>query len=130
MINFQRFEHVNLSCRDVSKTRRFYQTLFPDWFVRAEGDGWIHLGNESFYLSLFEEPSHTLRTHSPYDSVGINHIGFVIQDGEVMRAILDASQIEYELHSDAPETQFRVYIFDPDGNEIELIEYQPEYALR
>jgi catechol 2,3-dioxygenase-like lactoylglutathione lyase family enzyme len=129
-MNFQRFEHVNLSCRDIHTTQQFYQTLFPDWFVRTEGAGWTHFGNEQFYLSLFAESSHTPRTHQPYHSIGVNHIGFVIQNGEVMREILDKNGIAYEVNNDAPETKFRVYLFDPDGNEIELIEYAKEYAMR
>lgn len=129
-MNFQRFEHVNLSCRDIYATQKFYQTLFPDWFVRAEGTGWMHLGNEQFYLSLFVEPSHTPRIHHPYDSIGINHIGFVIHDGKAMQKILDKNNIAYEVNDDAPETQFRVYLNDPDDNEIELIEYTEKYAMR
>jgi catechol 2,3-dioxygenase-like lactoylglutathione lyase family enzyme len=129
-MNFQRFEHVNLSCRDIHATQKFYQALFPDWFVRAEGAGWIHFGNEQFYLSLFAEPSHTPRTHHAYDSIGINHIGFVIQDGKAMQEILNKNNIAYEVNDDAPETQFRVYLNDPDDNEIELIEYTNEYAMR
>lgn len=129
-MNFQRLEHVNLSCRDIYTTQQFYQTLFPDWFVRAEGSGWVHFGSEQFYLSLFTEPSHTPRTHQPYDSIGINHIGFVIHDGKAMQDILKSNEIPYELNDDAPETKFRAYLYDPDGNEIELIEYTREYAMR
>ena len=129
-MNFQRFEHINLSCRDLKATQQFYQTLFPNWFVRAEGEGWIHFGDRQFYLSLFEEPSHTVRDYEPYASIGVNHVGFVIQDGSAMQAILDAAGIPYELMNDAPETKFRAYLNDPDGNEIELIEYEPAYAMR
>ncbi len=129
-MNFQRFEHINLSCHDLKATQQFYQTLFPDWFVRAQGEGWVHFGDRQFYLSLFEEPSQTHRDYAPYASIGINHVGFVIQDGEAMQAVLDANGIEYQLVDDASETQFRIYLCDPDGNEIELIEYKPAYAMR
>ncbi len=129
-MTFQRFEHINLSCCNLEATQRFYQTLFPDWFVREQGDGWMHLGNEQFYISLFEEPSCTVRNYAPYASVGFNHVGFVIQDGQAMQAILDREGIRYEVNNDAPETAFRAYLIDPDGNEIELIEYAKTYALR
>lgn len=130
MAQFQRFEHVNLSCRDLEATQRFYQTLFPDWYIRAEGPGWIHLGSDQFYLSLFEEPSQTPRSYTPYSSIGINHIGFVIQNGSDMQHRLEQQDIHYESMTDAPEAKFRVYLNDPDGNELELIEYEPAYALR
>ena len=129
-MNFVCFEHINLSCRDIGVTQQFYQALFPDWKIRTQGPGWVHLGNDQFYVSLFEEPSQTLRTHIPYDSIGFNHVGLVIQDGDAMRATLEKQGIAYRELKDAPETKFRVYLDDPDGNEIELIEYQPVYALR
>ena len=55
-MNLIRFEHINVSCKDINATKKFYQTLFPDWYVRAEGvfEGrrWMHLGNNQFYLAL------------------------------------------------------------------------------
>lgn len=131
-MNFQRFEHINLSCRDLDASKTFYQTLFPDWFVRAEGewqgDRWLHLGNRQFYLALNDRPE-AKRDHQPYEGIGINHVGFVIDDGEKIKMTLDANGIEYYTMT-APETKFRIYVNDPDGNEIELVEYQADYALR
>jgi catechol 2,3-dioxygenase-like lactoylglutathione lyase family enzyme len=128
-INFQRFEHINLSCRDINVTRQFYQTLFPDWFVRTEGEGWMHFGNHQFYLSLFEEPSQTERRDRPYYSIGINHVGFVVEDGEAMKTYLDAVGIDYVVEM-SPETLVRLYLSDPDGNEIELVAYPLDYPFR
>lgn len=131
-MNFNRFEHINLACKNLNVTVSFYQTLFPDWRVRAEGenqgDRWLHFGNDHFYLALNEAPSQE-RVHQLYENIGINHVGFVINDGDAMKALLDAHHIEYYTLS-APETRHRLYVTDPDGNEIELVEYQPNYALR
>jgi catechol 2,3-dioxygenase-like lactoylglutathione lyase family enzyme len=127
-----RFEHINLSCQDLETSKQFYQTLFPDWFVRAKGEWqnerWIHFGDRQFYLALNEAPD-AERTQYPYEGIGINHIGFVIDNGEKMKAVLEANGIEY-CTMDAPETKFRIYVSDPDGNEIELVEYQDAYELR
>ncbi|EKQ71011.1 lactoylglutathione lyase-like lyase [Leptolyngbyaceae cyanobacterium JSC-12] len=131
-MNFNRFEHVNLNVQNLEDSKRFYQTLFPDWYVRAEGTNqgcrWLHFGNGQFYLALNDSPGAT-RTHSPYEGIGINHIGFVITDAEKMRSLLEHNGIEYYT-GESPETKARLYINDPDGNEIELVEYQPDYALR
>ncbi len=131
-MNFIRFEHLNLSCHNIQDSQKFYQTLFPDWYVRAEGvfEGrkWLHLGNNQFYLALNEEPDQK-RLHTSYDNIGINHVGWVIQDGEAMRKLLDNQSIEYYEMS-SPETKHRIYVNDPDGNEIELVEYEDNYALR
>ncbi|BAZ28651.1 glyoxalase family protein [Cylindrospermum sp. NIES-4074] len=131
-MNFIRFEHINLSCKDIEAAKKFYQTLFPDWYVRAEGifDGrkWIHFGNNQFYLALNHTPGQE-RVHHAYDNIGINHIGFVIKDGESMLNLLEAKGIEYYTLT-APETKHRIYVNDPDDNEIELVEYQPDYVLK
>ncbi|GAA6617331.1 VOC family protein [Scytonema sp. NUACC26] len=131
-MNLLRFEHINISCKDINATQKFYQSLFPDWYVRAEGvfNGryWRHLGNNQFYIALNDEANQE-RVHVPYEKIGINHVGFVIRDGEVMKKLLDEEGIEYYTMT-APETKHRIYVNDPDGNEIELVEYNLEYALK
>ncbi|PSB01655.1 VOC family protein [Merismopedia glauca] len=125
-----RFEHINLSTRNIKAMQEFYQILFPDWYIRAEGTGWMHLGNNQFYISLFEEPEAPQRSHQPYASIGFNHIGFVVTDGAAIQKTLEASAIKYEIVHDAPETKCRIYLFDPDSNELELIEYLDAYPLK
>lgn len=131
-MNFTRFEHINVSCKNINATKKFYQTLFPDWYVRVEGvfNGrhWMHLGNKQFYLALNNQTDQE-RVHTSYENIGINHVGFVIPDGEAMKKLLDAEGIEYYTMT-ASETKHRIYVNDPDGNEIELVEYNPEYALK
>lgn len=128
----QRFEHINLSCQNLEVTKNFYQTLFPDWYVRAENQEeeshWIHFGNDQFYLAL-NDLSSAKRVHTLYENIGVNHIGLVIDDGDAMKAMLDKNGVEYYTMT-APETKHRIYITDPDGNEIELVEYQKDYQLR
>ncbi|MBE9126729.1 MULTISPECIES: VOC family protein [unclassified Coleofasciculus] len=131
-MKLQRFEHINLACQDLDATKTFYQTLFPDWYVRAENndrhDRWMHFGNDQFYLALNHEPN-LKRVHEIYEMIGVNHVGFVIDDGNAMKTRLEEHGIEYYTMT-ASETKHRIYVTDPDGNEIELVEYHPEYALR
>ncbi len=35
-MNFYRIEHVNKACQNLKTTLQFYQTLFPDWVIRAQ----------------------------------------------------------------------------------------------
>lgn len=128
-----RFEHINMSCKDLDETRAFYQKVFPDWYVRAEGkndhgERWMHFGGDQFYLALTHTPD-SARTHHIYDNVGINHVGFVIRDGEAMKAQLEKNGIEYYTLP-AAETKHRIYITDPNGNETELVEYYENYRLK
>lgn len=131
-MNLKRFEHINLSCQNIDATKEFYKTLFPDWHVRAEdkdGDShWMHLGDDQFYLALNDTPDLN-RVHRLYENIGVNHVGFVIDDGEAMKTRLEKHGIEYYTMT-APETKHRIYVTDPDGNEIELVEYNQDYQLR
>lgn len=129
-MQFRRFEHINQTCRNLDVTRQFYQTLFPTWTVRAEGkEGgwrWQHFGDRQFYLALNQPPNSTQITQS---TGHLDHVGFVIEDGEAMKALLDAQGIEYTVFK-SPETKTRIYVTDPDGTEIELVEYEDTYELR
>lgn len=129
-MNFHRFEHINQSCKDLEATRQFYQTLFPEWTVRAEGEDagwrWMHFGNHQFYLALNQPPN----AASVSTSTGhLDHIGFVIADGEAMKQVLEVNGIEYEVYK-SPETKVRIYVNDPDGTQVELVEYKNDYALK
>jgi catechol 2,3-dioxygenase-like lactoylglutathione lyase family enzyme len=130
-MNFGRIEHINKACQNLETTWQFYQTLFPDWVVRAHEDSddlsWIHFGNDQFYVSLYEQ--HNASKSIPLNTGNIDHIGFVIEDGKKMMALLAANRIEY-LVEDAPETKYRIYVKDPDSTLLELIEYEADYALR
>lgn len=131
-MNFTRFEHINLSCKDIDATKNFYQNIFPDWYIRVEGvngdSRWMHFGNNQFYLALNDTPDNK-RVHELYENIGINHVGFVIEDGEAMKALLDKHGIEYYTMT-APETKHRIYVTDPDGNEVEFVEYNSDYSLK
>ncbi|MGM3309167.1 VOC family protein [Anabaena sp. WFMT] len=131
-MNFMRFEHINISCQNIEVSKKFYQTLFPDWYIRAEGvfdsRPWLHLGNNEFYLALNETPDQK-RVHQIYENIGINHVGFVIKDGEAMKNLLEKEGIEYYTMT-AEETKHRIYVNDSDNNEIELVEYQADYTLK
>lgn len=132
VMQFTRFEHINLSCKNIDATKNFYQTLFPDWHIRVEGVNngarWMHFGNNQFYLALNDSPDEN-RVHQIYENIGINHVGFVINDGDSMKALLEEKGIEYYTLT-APETKHRIYVSDPDGNEVELVEYNLDYSLK
>jgi catechol 2,3-dioxygenase-like lactoylglutathione lyase family enzyme len=87
----------------------------------------ICTGNRQFYISLYQ--SCNAAESTPLNTGNIDHIGFVIDDGEKMMALLEASGIEYVVE-DSPETKYRIYVKDPDSTWLELVEYHADYALR
>lgn len=130
-MNFHRIEHINKACQNLETTLQFYQTLFPDWSIRAcektDDPSWLHFGNHQFYISLYgrSEQSDSIAI----DTGSIDHVGFVIEDGKEMIAVLEKNGIEYFVE-DAPETKYRIYVKDPDGLFLELVEYNEGYELR
>ena len=130
-MNFYRIEHINKVCQNLETTLQFYRTLFPDWFIRAHEESddlsWIHFGNDQFYISLYGRRDASKPI--PLNTGNIDHIGFVIENGEKMIAALKTNRIEY-LVEDATETKYRIYVKDPDSTLLELVEYNESYELR
>lgn len=123
-------EHVNITVRDLDESSAFYCTLLGgriSWegtavnMTRTVRAAHVELPDRS-YISMFERES---GERAPYDYAppGINHIGFVIDDLAEARDRLRqlACAVEKEA-SYAPGK--RIYLFDPNGIEIELVEYE------
>lgn len=121
-------EHVNITVQDLDRSVAFYQELLAfgiRWTGQAMGSkGTVraaHVGDERCYLALFEaeEPA---RATLDYGRAGLNHVGFNVDDLKATReraiglGTTPHSEYEYE-----PGRRF--YIFDPDGIELELVEY-------
>lgn len=119
-------EHVNLTVNDLPQSVRFYRELFG-FEVRWEGtldDGRhaVHVGDEKHYLSLFQcrTPG---RASNDYGPVGVNHFGFVVEDLDAMKGRLRSLGVELLSEADY-EPGRRLYFLDPNGIEIELVQYE------
>ncbi len=118
-------EHINLTVSNLSRSIEFYRRLFG-WGVRWQGTTTggtpaVHIGDERCYIALFEAPK-TGRWAIDYEAVGFNHFGVVVDDLEVMTQRLDELGAEHGLEQDY-EPGRRVYFTDPDGIEVELVQY-------
>lgn len=118
-------EHVNLTVSDLDRSIDFYARLF-DFRVRWRGttDGdkpAAHVGDDRCYLALFET-EHPGRHHVDYASVGFNHFGLVVDDLDEMKQRLASLGVSPTDEHDY-EPGRRVYFLDPDGIEVELVQY-------
>ena len=122
-------EHVNVSVPNVDRAVAFYQKLLGfrlRWKgTIGEGRPCAHVGDDGYYIAFFQSD----RTeHAPlnYEDVGINHMGFVVDDLDEMKRRLAELGI-----SSIPEKPYlpgrRVHFFDPDGVEVELVQYDGLY---
>ena len=119
-------EHVNLTVSDVNRTADFYSDLLGfkvRWRGKTtSGQAAAHVGTDRFYLALFQAKSKG-RAHSDYGEVGMNHFGFVVDDLDATRERLVAAGVTPHLEADY-EPGRRLYFMDPDGIEVELVEYE------
>lgn len=119
-------EHVNLTVSNVERSASFYCDLL-DLKVRWKGtisDGTpaAHVGDDRCYLALFqaEQPG---RAPSDYTVVGLNHFGYVVESLDAAKRRLATLGVEPHSEQDY-EPGKRLYFLDPDGIEVELVEYE------
>ncbi len=130
-----RIEHANITVANIDISFDFYHRLFgfeKRWEGEASGENGpvraVHIGTEDTYLSLFETDTEG-RAPASYGSVGFNHLGFEVEDLKPYRSVLKQLGIEVHLEADY-EPGERIYFYDPDGVEIELVEYPPVLVRR
>jgi catechol 2,3-dioxygenase-like lactoylglutathione lyase family enzyme len=89
----------------------------------SEGRPAAHIGNDDSYLALFEaQPDTTGRAVIDYAAVGLNHVGFVVDDLDAARDRLADLGVSPTHEADYDPGR-RLYFLDPDGIEIELVSY-------
>jgi catechol 2,3-dioxygenase-like lactoylglutathione lyase family enzyme len=118
-------EHVNLTVSDLDRSIAFYCDLL-DLSVRwkgpiGEGRLGAHVGDERCYLALFQAAAPG-RVDLDYDRPGLNHFGFVVENLDDARRRVE--QLGATVHHEADyDPGRRIYFLDPDGHEVELVEY-------
>jgi catechol 2,3-dioxygenase-like lactoylglutathione lyase family enzyme len=119
-------EHVNLTVADLDRSIDFYCRLLGlrvRW-RRDAGDApaAAHVGDDRHYLAFFQARGDSPPARLDYESVGLNHFGFVVDDLDAARDRLE--RLGITAHSEADyDPGRRLYFFDPDGIEVELVEY-------
>lgn len=124
-------EHANITVADINKTIEFLTSAFPHFIVRGSGESetdgivrkWLHIGTDEMYVALEEVSSKDEGTRRPYKDVGINHIGFVVEDVEPIIKRLKNADYKESITVEPHPFRKRVYFYDKDGIEYEFIEY-------
>ena len=125
-------EHANLHVENVDRMLEFISTALPDFGIRFDSgkndpERWVHIGNEDFYLAVYQSSAQSQNGKAPYDGrPGINHLGFVVADVETVRqGLTQAGFIETTITNDHP-ARHRIYFNDAEGNDWEFVQYLTE----
>ena len=130
-----RLEHLNLVVKDIEASLSFYQAAFPEWQVRDSGKGewsgkardWLHFGDATSYLTFnnnADSPARDLAGHQ----AGIAHFAFEINNIKALQQRLLEAGFNYRTRGDENPYRHNIYYIDPDGNEIEFVQYFSDLA--
>jgi catechol 2,3-dioxygenase-like lactoylglutathione lyase family enzyme len=123
-------EHLNLVVRDIPQSLTFYQAAFPHWLRRGGGTSawygkarnWLHFGDDYQYLALSDHGDSDIRDHRGYQ-VGLSHFAFVVNNLPLLTQRLVAAGFSPAKGEGEPGVRNNTYFTDPDGYEVEFIEY-------
>jgi len=123
-------EHLNISVTNLDASLKFFQTAFPDFYERGrgsrQGSTWVHFGDEESYVALNDRAKGQQAEGRSYDTVGMNHAGFVVEDATALAERLKAAGYQRSYPRQEQEFRIREYFLDTDGNEYEFVEYLSE----
>jgi glyoxylase I family protein len=114
-------DHVSVLITDLERSRRFYRDLLglkeiakPRTFdFRVL---WFDLGNQQLHLLLKDRP----------DTVSPRHFALRVADCRAARTHFQSHGVAFQETTPIPGAD-RVFIYDPDGNRIEIIQWLEPY---
>jgi len=122
-------EHANMTVRSLDEAVRFLTTAFGHFTIRGRGVSngrpWAHVGTDTTYIAV-TEASQSDSDRVAHDELGVNHIGFVVEDSEAVASSLRKAGFREGMHVETHPHRKRVYFHDADDNEWEFVEYLSE----
>ena len=124
-------EHANITVTNLQDAVKFFQTAFPHFKVRGGGNDmreWVHLGDDDTYIAINQAKQNETIIGNSYDLIGINHLGFVVQDVEEIARNLISNGYKRDYPKQVEKFRIRDYFADADGNQYEFVQYLSEEA--
>ena len=122
-------EHANITVNNLQEAVNFFQTAFPHFKIRGGGNEtreWVHLGDDDTYIAINQAKYSDIKNGKNYDTIGINHIGFVVEDVEAIATNLLNAGYKRDFPKEVEQFRIRDYFADADGNQFEFVQYLSE----
>ena len=135
MIRIKEFHHLSRECRDLEKSRSFYEKIIGFQVIARppfETAGYWMSGH-SICVHLFESKVVTERSalidarwaHFNQYLPEADHIAFLVDDIPSVEAVLVSEHIHYKKNEVPLTGATQLFVFDPDNNVIELSNCAP-----
>jgi len=123
-------EHIQYVCRNLDTMVDFYSFVFG-WRLRGRGTEvaadrtyeWVHVGTDDSYVA-FRTP-YNGASYAADMSLRQTHFGIVVDDMKEVASRLEQRGCAYRVKGHHPYRD-RIYVRDPDENEIEIICYRTD----
>lgn len=120
-LTITQIDHVSVIITDLARSRRFYRDMIglkeiakPRTFdFRVL---WFDLGNQQLHLLHKDEA----------DSISARHFALRVADAQQARAYFQGQGVAIQETTPIPHCD-RFFVFDPDGNRIEIIQWLQPY---
>lgn len=122
-------EHANITVNNLQEAINFFKTAFPHFKIRGGGNDtreWVHFGDNDIYIAINQAKYSDLKNDKNYDKIGINHIGFVVQNVEEIANNLLNAGFKRDFPKEVEQFRIRDYFADADGNQYEFVQYLSE----
>lgn len=120
-------EHINITVQNLEDTLKFFQTAFPSFRIRGEGQGasgkWVHFGTDDTYIAISTAGRSAIANNGNYATTGLNHVGFVVEDVKALGRRLQEAGFKRSYPVQNQRFRIRDYFLDHEGNEYEFVEY-------
>jgi catechol 2,3-dioxygenase-like lactoylglutathione lyase family enzyme len=121
-LDVRQIDHCSVIITDVERSRRFYRDLLglteinkPRTFAFVVV--WFDLGNQHLHLLLKDRP----------DTISARHFALRVGDAQAARRYFQGQGLATEETTPIPGAD-RFFIYDPDGNRIEIIQWLRPYS--
>lgn len=129
-------EHLNLVVKNIDDSLNFYKAAFPHWKVRNQGKSmwsgvernWVHFGDDFQYLTFNDNARSDNRDLAGH-SAGLAHFGYITEN---LGALIERmNKVGFRVAKTGPKNLHRenVYYIDPDGFEVEFVEYKSDLPI-